>query len=329
VTLQGDAIPLADALAELTKQTQIVVADRRRQPEPRILKLNLKDVLFWQALDAIARQAGARVSLYQRDGVLALVEGPPDEWVSYSGPFRIALKRLTAVEDLETVSHYQVTTLEVAWEPPVRPFLIETRPRSLVVQDDQGRDLPVPDAGAGQAPVEAPLAMLLDLRLPAAPRSSLKLAQLRGTFSVIAAAHMLTFTFDTLDVLAKEPKAGVQTQEGVTVRVSKLSLAPDLWTAEMTLEYPANGPAFETYQSWLGGNEIYLQKGGGTQRFPNNGGYALETATSNRATVSYHFIDNKPKQVRGPASDWQLVYRTPSVLHQIEVPFAFKDVRLP
>ena len=37
---------------------------------PHGFSLDLKGVTFWQALDALAKEADAQVSLYQRDGVL-------------------------------------------------------------------------------------------------------------------------------------------------------------------------------------------------------------------------------------------------------------------
>jgi hypothetical protein len=124
-------LPVADALKEISKQTKIAVEDRRRKKEGRAINLNLKDATFWQALDTIAKQTDARISLYERDGVPALVDGPHVIFpVSYNGVFRIALKRLVASRDLEAANSYLVATLELAWEPHYRPFLLETMPKS-------------------------------------------------------------------------------------------------------------------------------------------------------------------------------------------------------
>src|SRR5262249_8064846 len=154
--------------------------DRRRQKDRKILNITARDVPFWQALDSLAAQSQTRVSLYQRDGVLALVDGPAEAPAgSYHGPFWVVCKRLTTVRDLESQAHYQLVTLEIAWEPGLRPFLLEARPRSLIVRDDRDDDLSAMEAGAGQAPVEGKLATLLDLRLPAAPRPATKLTKLQ------------------------------------------------------------------------------------------------------------------------------------------------------
>src|SRR5262249_14326803 len=104
VTIQADKVRLREALEQLSKQTGIVVEDRRRDrsDDPEV-KLDLKDVTFWQALDAIAKEADLRVALYQRGGAIALVDGPHVRLhVCYDGLFRIAVKRITALYDLES-----------------------------------------------------------------------------------------------------------------------------------------------------------------------------------------------------------------------------------
>ena len=73
-TLQGRHMPLKTALVELDRQTSNVVADQMGEPDP-ILDLDLKGVAFWQALDAIADKAGARVDLHPREARSLLLNG--------------------------------------------------------------------------------------------------------------------------------------------------------------------------------------------------------------------------------------------------------------
>src|SRR5207302_995942 len=66
ITLKGKDLPLSQALAELAKQTGNKVEDRRRSKEDGVkVNLDLKQATFWQAFDTIAREADARVSLYE------------------------------------------------------------------------------------------------------------------------------------------------------------------------------------------------------------------------------------------------------------------------
>src|SRR5262245_7204325 len=139
VTFKAEKIRLSEALKRLAQQTGIEVEDRRRaegsgDPE---LKLDLKGVTFWQALDAIAKEADLRVGLYQRGGAIALVDGPHVQLpVSYDGLFRTVVRRVTTAHDLETDQRSCIVSLEIAWEPRFRPLFLESRPQSLVVTDD-------------------------------------------------------------------------------------------------------------------------------------------------------------------------------------------------
>jgi hypothetical protein len=329
VTLEGEWM-LDKALMEIAKQSAVKVEDRRRTKTEQPLRLDLKGVTFWQAIDAIAKSADANVLLYQREGGIALVDGPHVALpVSYHGPFRVTLQRRVLIDDLVAGSHQLIITLEIAWEPRFRPYLLETTPKSLAAQDDAKHDIPVADEG-GKAAVEGKLATTVEVRLPAPPRSVMRLGQLRGEFTVTGAGEMLAFTFDSLDQLQDDAKNREQKQKGIVVRLGKPVLSDDLWTIEAQLEYPRHGPKFESFQSWIGYNEMFLRRTDGDQRFPNTGGYSVESSSASRAAIRYYFIDKRPeKLVRGKPSDWRVVYKTPGILLEVPVPFSFKDVKLP
>jgi len=342
VTFKTEKIRLSDALKRLAQQTGIEVEDRRRaegsgDPE---LKLDLKAVTFWQALDAIAKQADLRVGLYQRGGAIALVDGPHVQLpVSYDGLFRTVVRRVTTVHDLESDQRSCVVSLEIAWEPRFRPLFLEGRPKSLVVTDDNKTQLHPDDEPGGKIPVTGKTATTLDLHLPAPARKVAKLGRVEGSLMLVGPSKMLDFEFDTLakEKASKDPK---QTKDGVTVKLRRLDLAADHWTVEVGLEYPDDGPKFESFQSWVVNNECFLKKAEGDGQFPCNGGYSIDSLGPNKAVLSYHFVDGRlrkiengkvvnAKLVRGKPEDWKLVYRTPGPMAEVPVTFAFKDIPLP
>jgi len=319
VTLHEDAMPLAGALAELKKQTGVQVEDRRGNKSGVRLKLDLNKATFWQALDAVAREADARVSLYEKDGRLALVDGPFREVpVSYHGIFRTTVKGVTAVLDMESDAHYYAVALEVAWEPGFRPFYFETRPQSVTAQDDKKGPLQPLDDGSGRSQVDGRNAFRFNVRLPAVPRSVHHFGLLQGKAVMIGPKKWLTFTFDDL-------KASEETKEGVTVKLTKTSFEPDLWTLDLALEYPREGPKFESFESWVVYNEIHLVKKDDPDKRLDNSGYETGSSAGTRATVSYHFDADKNMK----PGDWKLVYQTPGPFNEIPVTFEFKDVPLP
>jgi hypothetical protein len=338
VTLQEPTISVGKALKELVGQTGNQVEDRRREKdESKQLKLDLKGATFWQALDAIAKAADARVSLYERDGKIALVDGPHQVLpVSYSGLFRVTLKELHLHHYLDSDAHFCDIKLEVAWEPRFQPLFMETRPDSLTVLDDKGRAIDIPEDGRGPTAIGQPTATNVNIRIPAPQRSAKQLSLFKGQLMVTGPSKMLTFVFDKLSKIEKAAEAKKETKEGVTVNLRELrsegGAGDEVWTVGLLLEYPPDGPKFESFQSWIVNNKIYLEKeqGGIKQQFPPNLGYETDDQSDTKAIIRYRFGDEPDKKLSlGKFSDWKLVYSTPGKINEVPVPFEFKDLPLP
>src|SRR5262249_3171244 len=75
ITLQG-TVSLKETLKQLRAQTGNAIADRRLTKSDPRLSLVFNSLSFWPALEEIARQTDARISTYQQDGTIALVDGP-------------------------------------------------------------------------------------------------------------------------------------------------------------------------------------------------------------------------------------------------------------
>jgi hypothetical protein len=293
-TPPAEALPLSKALDALAQQTGVRVEDRLGKPDLTV-RLNPHPFSFWQALDRIAEAAGARVEP-QPSGPITLVAAAPN-WhrppLSYDGPFRFALKHVTASRDLETDAAHYGATVEAAWEPGLLPLFLETRPQGLRLTDDKGNALSGPDAGSSVAPVDGRTSLTFDITLPSLPRSAARIRSLEGTLSAVIPSKMLTFTFPTLDRLEKAPADAperAQTQDGVGCRVGKVVLEKNRWSVQVRLDLPPGGKRLESYQSWVVNNEMWLE---------------------------------------GKPEDWRVVYRTPASIVEVPVKFSFKDVRLP
>jgi hypothetical protein len=333
VALSGK-MKVSEALAALTKQTGIVVEDRRGVPDA-VLDFDSNKDTFWRVLDQIAAVADAQVDLYSPDGKLALkkrigkapLKGP--QTVSYDGLFRTSIKGITASIDPETGESTYKASLEVAWEPTLQPFYLETRPQNLVVKFAQGKQLPPVDLGMSVAPVDGRNAFAFETPFPALPREARKIDSVEGKLTILAPSRMLTIAFtDPLDRLEKaaEPPT-VKTPEGVVCKLSKIKLAKDRWEIKVTLDYPPGNTELGSYQSWVVNNELVLEANDGKTRFPATT-YVLDSATSQHAVITYIFKDDA-KQIRGKPADWKLTYRTPASVVTIPIAFAFKNVPLP
>jgi hypothetical protein len=328
ITLNHRAIGLADALKTVAQQTGMQVVDRRQEIKDVRLALNWKNVTFWQAVDDLALKADLRVSLYDREGKVALVDGPHVSLpVSYDGIFRVGVRRLTSVRDLESNSHFWLIQLEIAWEPRFQPLFLETQPEGLAVQDGNGMELKDLSGGSGRAPVTRPIASEATIRVAAPRRATEKIALLKGSLAVVGPSKMLTFTFDNLAKIdkGKAQQARKESTEGVTATLRELNPNGDRWTISFLLEYPPGGPEFESFESWLVNNQILLEKKDGSGTFPVNGGSEIDEQGGKRATLTYRFIEEN-NLVLGKPSDWRLVYRTPGTIVKIPVEFEFKDL---
>ena len=324
-----EPIALASALERLESQTGVHVDDRRQKTEELPpLRLRLHKATFWQCLDAIAREADLKVSLYQPESRIALIDGPfvavP---VSYHGIFRISVDSLMTVHQLTQNQRLCILGLEVAWEPRFRPLFLQSKPDVLEVRDNQGTSLDMVGQGTGRLPIGGPCAMRWQIQLRSPRRTATKLSSIEGKLQIIGPGRMLTFTFDQLDM--KEPsKRPDQAQNGVTAKLRDFSVEADVWSANIILDYPAETPDFESFESWLVNNEIYLESKTGQPKVTANGGYEIDEQSGHHAVLTYRFVED-PTTTLGKRADWKLVYKTPGALVKLPIPFAFKDVPLP
>jgi hypothetical protein len=337
VSLPAKRISLSQALAELTKQTGIAIVDARGGSE-EMISLDVRQMPFWQALDALADAAKARVNLYPSSGRIVLDKRGPHYRlppISYDGRFRLCVKKVTTSRDLErrdSDAHSGATNLavEIAWDPLLLPLYLETRPWALRLVDDKNNALTIPDEGSALAPVDGLIALNVDLRLPKLPRGVNAIRSLQGELSMIGPSKMLDFAFDRLDRLAKananDPERRL-TQEKVTCRILDVQLLAQRWTVRVALDYPPGMKQLDSNQSWVVNNEMILESPDGKKRLTRPE-YVVESASPRQAILSYHFRD-KPGMPRGKASAWRLRYRAPANLIEVPIKFAFKDIELP
>ena len=330
-TLRDPKIPLNKALEALTEQSGFRVEDNRGEESPT-LALDFNGVPFWSALDRIAQEAHAGVTISPKGGTIALVKRPKDALaplVSHDGPFRVAVKGTQASLNFDSGANQYAITLEVAWEPSLQPLFLETRPHDLLLKEEAGKTIAIPDDGSSMAPVNSIIAETVHIALPTLPRTMKKISQLQGKLSALAPSKMLMFRFGTLDQIEKELKEGKVpqlVQEDVTCSIGKVLLFRDRWSIQIRLDYPPGATKLESYQSWMVNNEILLEDKDKKRLKPT--GYLVENASTRGAVLTYHFTDQE-KMLRGLPRSWHIVYRTPASIVEVPFGFLFKDIKLP
>ena len=334
VSLDSQDAPVAKLLKSLREQTGVVIQDEIG--EPRVVpSLKLDGVPFWQAADAIAKGARAKLIPSPRDGTLRLVRLTPADReapVSYDGNFRVRVVRVASSADLESDRSQCVCTLELVWLPQVRPLFVEGKFRQLKIRDIRNALVELLEETSGLTAVDSRTSFTTDLTLPRFPRADATIQSIEGTLSVIAPSKFLDFHFaaDLLALQAALPDGAVRQlelgQPAVKCRLERVLLARDRWTLRVGMEYPAGTKALESFQagSLVVQNEMKLVSANGKRTLlPTS--YVVESVSSRRAQVSYHFTD----KLRGDPKDWRVRYSAPERLIEVPVRFVFKGVPLP
>jgi hypothetical protein len=340
VTIQGQGIRLSEALKQLQQQSGNVVTDLREQQGQEAtnpaLDLDIDQKPFFEALDIIGKAANLSPIFYTGDGSIGLLETGEDlpnqiggggpklsQPVVYTGPFRVRFRQIAATLDLASGSGTANAQFEVAWEPRLRPMLLSLKAEDVVIIDDRGTPVQpsvMEESSSVVLRPESPAAEI-NLNMDAPDRKAQRLATVKVKAEVTLPAGVRAFKFADLT------KPGKQTQGDVSVSLDSSEVEEHIWKLRVTLNYPGEGPAFESYRQGLFNNRLWLQARDGSRlehTGPHGGGFSNLGSEGGRLTFEYLFVD-----VPGKMADYELVYETPSRVQTVPLEFEFTDVPLP
>jgi hypothetical protein len=305
----GEPVPPA-TLAKIIQEQLGIVVDVSALPADRRVTPDFAKVDFWTALERIAKRTDSQI--VTTGGKIALKPGKSHSPSHVRGTFRFKVREALARGDLEAGTSTYDVILEVAWEPWLSTYRIDTSPKVSNAKDDAGKVISVGPAGPRTftSGISAPLAVR-----PAGLTRNAKSLTLAGSVMVTIADKLLTFTFDA----AGKPGAA-PAQEGVVVTASKFGPEGDDWVAEVRMRYPDTGVTWESHEFyWARHNVLRLLP-------PNNGDpIAADSVDFGDGSVRYVF-KNRANQV---GAGWKFDYRTPGPMREIIVPFELKDIPLP
>jgi hypothetical protein len=334
ISVRESSIAVKKALEELSRQSGVVVRDDRGVKDDAI-SLDLDRVSFWQALDTIAARAKGRVVL-GRDGVLSLGSSLPDGRVpptSYDGEFRTRVLRVTTARDLDSGRGSCVFTLGLVWTPTLRPLYIDSLAHDVRLLDSKNKAVSPAEEGGSLAAVDGRSSFTVEVTAPALPRSEARVALLEGKLNAVVPSKFLAFRFDadlaTLKDAVADGAVRRLVQDEVVCRVERVVLDKERWSVRLALDYPPGGKELESFQagSLVVNNELVLASADG-KRSLAPAGYVIDSVSSRRAVVTYHFSD-KPGARRGAAEQWKPRYSAPARIVEVPVHFRFRDVPLP
>ena len=331
VTLSGE-MSLSEAMAGIEKQTGNKVVDKRTEfmqetPDPKV-KLALEKVPFWQALDAILDAASLQLYNYEVEtGALAYVsraEGalPRSTHGSYGGLFRLEPTMLEAKSDLRNpMGKVLKLTVDVAWEPRVRPVVLELAPGDLKGTDDAGSEI---TSDAGMETLEFPVrgtnaGVELELGFKLPPRSVKQIASLKGKMSALVLGRVEEFEFTDLD----KAKGVEQERGGVTVVVREVRKNEEIFDVKVRVKFGEGGKALESHQGWIYDNVCYLLDKSGNRI--DNAGMEASATGQNEVGIVYRFDLGEATSAKG----YKFIYKTPAAIVRIPIEFELKNIELP
>ena len=332
ITIQVEKVRLSEAIRALQKQSGNLISEQRDEPTNPSFDLDIKEKPFFEALDEIAAKAEIGLNFFTGDGSIGLVDRPamnaaakperaPDApKVLYPGPFRVAFKQITARRVFEAGSADANAQFEVAWEPRLRPMLLALKAEDFKIVDDRGEPVApsvLKESSSVVLRPENPLAEV-NVNMVAPSRKAGRLASFKVKADVTVPAAQRTFTFANL--AAK----GVKVKQGdITVTLESVEVDEQVWKVNVEVDYPGEGPAFESYQQGLFNNRLWLRRKDGS-RFEHNGGMSQNAGGGGKLAFEYLFVD-----APGKPADYQFLYETPSKVVTIPLEFEYQDVPLP
>jgi hypothetical protein len=324
VSLDNRPRTLAQAAAEIGRQANVAV-DTARADGQKQVSLPLSNVPFWDALDRLARAADQRVSVTSQGARVSFSRGPYTPVpLSVVGPFRFVVSDTIGHINFESGVFETKIIINIAWEPSFKAYYLELEPTSVMASNEQKKPLNVINEGATRVPVASGNPELT-IKLRDVPRE-VRRVTVGGEVKFLGTSQMLQFAFPLADT-----KPAVMRAE-VTGTLASFRKNVRLWTAVVELDYPADMPKLESFQSFLLDNEAWLRRGDGT-KFPVKKfelGFPRESNGMMRFPITYYIPENeKEGPVLGNLKDWQLVVRVPGRIVEEKVSFRLQDVPLP
>jgi hypothetical protein len=331
ITLSAKQMPLAEVFAEIEKQTGNRLADNRQGDAPNApemsgnVTIELKDELFWPAVDQILDQLGLSVYNYGGMDALSLVSRPEYEGkrfgrATYSGPLRFEVLEIQSQRNLRQPERKSLKVqMEVAWEPRLRPIALSQPVEDVAATTDTGATLSVsqPDAVMD---VEVPdgtqaAEIILPFELPA--RDATKLASLKGKLRALVPGRQVKFEFSDLASTAGKS----QRRGGVQVTLDDVRKNNAIWEVHMRMALDEANNALESHRGWVFQNKSYLVGADG-EPIENVG---LETTRQSRNEVGVAYLFDLPAGIDGLT--W--VYETPAAIVELPVEYEIKGIELP
>ena len=329
VTLTG-TMKLSEAIQKIEEQTTNRFKDKRADfgqaaRDPRVA-IDVKDIVFWQAVDQLFDQA--RVSIYpyaEETDVITFTDQPPGaieraKRASYHGLFRFEAARIASTRDLTARDSDALRLgIAVSWEPRIQPIHLEQSMADLHAVDENDNPIKVTTTRATLRPAVEALQHQVELTIPLElpDRDVRQIAKLSGKLTAVATGPIEKFEFKNLAKLEDSE----QRKAGATVIVDQVRPNRQLHEVRMRVRFDEATTALESHRGWVFKNEAYIVDAAGKRH--ENLGSQTTSQRPNEVGMSYLF------QLGEKLEDFTFVYETPSAIMRLPVQYELTNIPLP
>lgn len=287
--------------------------------------VNLKDATFWSVISDLESK-GISAGFDKETGLLTLRNGRSPEQASATAIDRSFRIMAAPFQPQGTFDHSNTlisTQVRILCEPRLRPLFLRyaTSDFQLSPGGDNrtlepfnvGANLEVPLGNGGR---EATLAMNF-----LSPKPLAENATLNGKVNLLIAASEQPILFRQLN----RAKRVSRRRGGVTVNVNEVGFegsTPKSHNARVRLQvsYDLGAHAFESHQTWVFHNRVYLVDPDEKEHGPNGGFTTLHQGDGSVA-IEYSF-----KDLPTDPSTWDFVYVAPTLLINVEIPIDLRGI---
>jgi len=335
VTLHGKDLPLADVLAEISKQTGNPITDHRaafgQQADAHQVDVDFDKTPFWKALDEVLDQAGLTLYGFTSEPGLFVINrspgaAPRTAKASYAGVFRLEPVRFEAQRYLKNIEQGGLRLfIEVSWEPRLQPFSILQPLSEIKASGNTGEAIA---AASQQAEPETLIrrgfsTAELDVPFVLPPRGTSSVHRLTGKMIALVPGPLEEFRFEELPMAKRvaRPKAITMRKAGTSLTLDGVRINNEIWEASLRIRFEAPTAALESHRGWMLENQAYFLDIDGKQH--DSGG--LEQTLQSKEEIGLNYFFDLP----AAPDNMTFVYRTPLMVLEIPVEYELLNLPLP
>lgn len=326
VQLQGE-FGVAELLQALQDQTGNPPVTLPRGAEQR-LAVDWSDQDFWPALDEILDRAQLSIVEESKRPQGLLLQPAVDaasrrDRASYHGAFRTSARRLQYTRDFSSSRPGQALfSLQLEWEPKLRVILLDLPLEAVELQHptQPERRLAVGKSGqrVGFGVAHERSSSEISFALPDISAWQTPTVDMRGQFKLLVAGREETFRFENLSQALQE-KRQIE-KSGIKVKLEEMAYDDQLMLIKVGVEFSDAKQSLESHLGWIYQNTIELRNPQG-QAFNF---LTIESGGRRPQGLALIYLFDRVEDL----TDWELVYRSPGMLLETQVPFELKGIPL-